>query len=622
LTPITTTSGISSHVLITPVPFIQPTNNLLIGDKVKYGNTEIKETGMFPYMYSDGNGLVEGVEGYIDTTAAAATLQGQIDDVNEYYNKWVNQSVKKEYWNVYEYRVPRSRFSGDRLDNATDNLLYSDSVGTNKAGEIVRDENTQEIIQDTSIWNLDLTKVTMYKVEFSWYGAVGALFLAYVPVSNGEARWVRVHHLRASNQLKVASLGNATLPITYLVYGGGSEVKRGYVNTLRSGGSTFSGSYGSPSEHIIKYGASYYIDGGDRGTVKLYSYATEEPKLVYGSKRVFGVTAGAVGVGTTVNLTNATDPTNPRITAGTATGLATSYYVGSKVITTNPLDQNIQITFINGSDLLLNSPLNSSSLPNITIIPNRPTPLIGLKCRDFILSSTGKSVRNRTQVYPTRLSTGSTGVLKIDLLKSPIFQTLSTTTGTISLTSPVNIGKRGNPTPVLVNNSNYLAANTGVYGYFRGYFELDASERRFSVLGYLENKGQTGYYFYALKSSSDNIVLSDGENFLKEENTTPTGTIVTPAITESTLSQLSTVKTVVDNRTPIPGTGTVVTTLFVPASGEDYDLSPFFDYNKDYLSFPLTNEVESLYLCATSQTPYNALLESAEVSASITWEEQ
>ena len=48
-------------------------------------------------------------------------------------------------------------------------------------------------------------------------GAVGALFLAYVPVGNGEARWVRVHHLRASNQLKISSLGNATLPITYLV---------------------------------------------------------------------------------------------------------------------------------------------------------------------------------------------------------------------------------------------------------------------------------------------------------------------------------------------------------------------------------------------------------------------
>ena len=45
---------------------------------------------------------------------------------------------------------------------------------------------------------MDFSKVTMLKVEFSWYGAVGALFLAYVPVDNGEARWVRVHHLRAS----------------------------------------------------------------------------------------------------------------------------------------------------------------------------------------------------------------------------------------------------------------------------------------------------------------------------------------------------------------------------------------------------------------------------------------
>ena len=61
---------------------------------------------------------------------------------------------------------------------------------------------TNTLQTDTSIWNLEFDKVTMYKIEFSWYGAVGALFLAYVPVGAGEARWVRVHHLRASNQLK------------------------------------------------------------------------------------------------------------------------------------------------------------------------------------------------------------------------------------------------------------------------------------------------------------------------------------------------------------------------------------------------------------------------------------
>ena len=134
--------------------------------------------------------------------------------------------------------------------------MYSDSFATNRAGASVLNE-AEEAISDISIWDLDFTKVTMYKVEFSWYGAVGALFLAYVPVSNGEARWVRVHHLRASNQLKVASLGNATLPITYLVYGGGTSKNRGYSDTLRIP-SNFD--YGSSSQHIVKYGASYYID--------------------------------------------------------------------------------------------------------------------------------------------------------------------------------------------------------------------------------------------------------------------------------------------------------------------------------------------------------------------------
>ena len=113
------------------------------------------------------------------------------------------------------------------MDAGTEELLYSDAVGANRAGNNVIDTDTLAERTDTSIWDLDFTKVTMYKVEFSWYGAVGALFLAYVPVSNGEARWVRVHHLRASNQLKISSLGNATLPITYMVYGGGCAAALG-----------------------------------------------------------------------------------------------------------------------------------------------------------------------------------------------------------------------------------------------------------------------------------------------------------------------------------------------------------------------------------------------------------
>ena len=153
-------------------------------------------------MYKNADNQTEG---FVDTTLSTtdtADVATQISNVNLYYRDWINQNVKKDFWNVYEYRVPRSRFSGDRLDNATDNLLYSDVTASNRAGSNVLDETTGELTTDTSIWDLQFDKVTMYKIEFSWYGAVGALFLAYVPVSSGEARWVRVHHLRASNQLK------------------------------------------------------------------------------------------------------------------------------------------------------------------------------------------------------------------------------------------------------------------------------------------------------------------------------------------------------------------------------------------------------------------------------------
>jgi hypothetical protein len=603
------------HEIVTPVPFVQPLSGQ-ISTKTRY--TSVKPTGMFPYLYkTDGT---DPTEGYIDTTlpvSASATLKGQIDAINDYYNKWVNQNVAKEYWNVYEYRVPRSRFSGDRLDNLTDDLLYSDVVSDKRAGEYVIDPDTSEIVQDTSIWDLDFTKVTMYKIEFSWYGAVGALFLAYVPVSSGEARWVRVHHLRASNQLKVSSLGNATLPITYLVYGGGNQYRGGVANDVRPV-STFS--YGSGSEHIVKYGASYYIDGGDRGTVKLFSYATPTNIEVYGSKRTV-----TVGNGTTeVVITQATNATDPYITAGATAGLTSSFYVGAKVITTDPLDQNIEIVYVNTTNnkLHLNAPLNSTGLGNITIISNRKTPLIGLKCRDFIQSSTGRDVRNRTQVYPTRLSTGSSGVIKVDLLKTPIFQTTSSTSGALSLSAEINIGKQGKPTSISVNNSNYLAANNGVYGYFRGRFETDSTLRPITVLGYLENRGTNDYYFYVLNSTSDNIILTTTDPFLKEENSNPNGVGVSPTTTEFTLAQLSSVKVNPQIRSPIPKTGTVVSSLFIPASGENYDLSPYFDYNKEYLSFPLTNVIESLYLCGSSQAAYDANNAVAEVSASLTWEEQ
>ena len=788
------TVGIVGHYFVTPVPFIQPLNSASIDStKSRYGVNNIRTgaavtdtqgTGMFPYLYTDSNDVTK-TEGYINTTLNAdrteelGSLRTQIDNVNNYYGKWINHNVDREYWNVYEYRVPRSRFSGDRLDGVTDKLLYSDSVPGARPGQSVTNTSTGAKEEDVSIWDLEFDKVTMYKIEFSWYGAVGALFLAYVPVGAGEARWVRVHHLRASNQLKVASLGNATLPITYMCYGGGNQDRFGYLNERRIAPDDLT----SASQNIVKYGASYYIDGGDRGTVKLFSHATPSNIDVYGSKRRF-----VVGSGTTqMTLTNSTDTTAPYITAGATSGLSSSFYVGSKVITTNPLDQNIKITYIDLTNrrLYLNSPLNSASLSTVDIIVDRPTPLVGIKCRDFIESSTGQTVRNRTQVYPTRMSSGSDALLKVDFIKSPIFQTESVISGTVggpTIGISTFIGRRGKPTKVSVPLTSYTGTHTyvegsttktaaikvvsggatknidagsgsveynsttgvltitsaghglangaevrllkeafafkcalddyatihkypraidplidgtactggndfngavdgnysrptivrnkttntfevsvttdhasnnvssdaeyirdigkGTYGWFRGYFASDITKKPISVFGYLENRGSDrtknieddGYYFSAEDSTNDDIVLETDLPFLRETNVTPTGTPTTSAVSEFTLEQLSSIKISPQVRSPIPGTGTIVASVYAPAGGEEWDLSPYFDYNKEYLSFPLTNKVESLFVCGSHQQLFDRpeLYSSSttsttlkpSISASLTWEEQ
>ena len=620
------------HTLTTPVPFIRPVANNVIPNTTIYNST--KRSGMFPYMYKDKDGL--NAEGYIDTSLPStdvATIAAQVNAVNDFYKHWINQNVKKDFWNVYEYRVPRSRFSGDRLDNQTDNLLYSDVTADNRAGSNVVDPTTNTNQTDTSIWNLEFDKVTMYKIEFSWYGAVGALFLAYVPVGAGEARWVRVHHLRASNQLKGSSLGNATLPITYMIYGGGSgdgtgssatNTKFGFNDSDRANRGGYN--YATTSEHIVKYGASYYIDGGDRGTVKLFSHGTETGVQVFGSKRV--VTVGTNGT-SQVNFNNST-ASEPFITAGSSAGISgTSFYVGAKVITGNDLDQNIEITYVNGNNLFLNSPLAAVPSGNVTIIANRPTPLVGLKCRDFITSSLGQDVRNRTQVYPTRLSTGATAMIKVDLLKSPIFQTTSAISGSLSLNESVekDIGKRGKSFLINVSNTGYLTSeDTGVYGYFRGRFKNDPANKIITIFGYLERRSATtgtpGYYFRAEDSTSDDILLSSTSTFLYEEQSNPKGEGTTSVVNEFTLDALSSIKISPQVRAPIPKTGTIVASLFIPASGEDFDLSSYFDYNKEYLSFPLTNVEESLFVVGSSEGLYDAAVGIGTVNASITWEEQ
>ena len=640
---------------ITPAPFILPESPNNITYRGQYDATDKSNTsewinnafGAFPYQYEGQGGELIGyinTDVIANTTDGALSLKNDIDFVNnKLLKEWVYNHVDPQYWTVYEYRVPRSRFSGEKIDGQQDqDVIYSDVVyasGSQKfPGQDVVDPATSSTLTRTSNWNLNPENVTMYKIEFSWYGAVGALFLTYVPLDNGEARWVRVHHLRASNQLKVSSLGNPTLPITYLVYGGGTERSYGYLNRQKA--ENYIANSNSYSEFLVKYGASYYIDGGDRGTVRLFNYATPVTENIYGNKLNFNITDAA-----TNNFGNGDPGTGDLLPHLVLTGNGIdvgngvannvlsltaeqySFYIGATVVT--PLrEPNVKITWVDGDNgkVYLSRPINSTTTGVYSIILDRPKLLIGLKCREEV-----NSVRNRIQVYPTRLSIGNTGNFStIKLVKSPKFQTKDPVRGTFTTGytqgTPLNIGSIAKSTlldSTLVNNNAYLEELSSTFGYFRGFFEGNTSI--VTVFGKLSRDASGIYSFTADEKTNANLLiygdfLRAGE-YLETNPTSVDGSGVTP--NDTPLAALSAIAINDERRTPIPGTGQQITTLYTPSnSGEQFELQQFFDYNKDYLSFPLTNEIETLYIAASENSNYDSTSPSTSLTAAITWEEQ
>ena len=100
---------------------------------------------------------------------------------------------------------------------------------------------------------------------------------------------------------------------------------------------------------------------------------------------------------------------------------------------------------------------------------------------------------------------------------------------------------------------------------------------------------------------------------------------ITSAITEDKLEieRLSSVRVNNEIRRPIPGTGTKIASLFLENGSEYFDLQPYFDYNKDYISFPLTNIPDNLFLGIKADSPANEGGQNTpQVAVSLTWEEQ
>jgi alpha-tubulin suppressor-like RCC1 family protein len=91
---------------------------------------------------------------------------------------------------------------------------------------------------------IDFDKVTMYKIEFSWYGAAGARFFAYLNQDNDKAEWVCLHEIEGGQLFKEPVLNSPVMQIKYFTFArAGARVS------------------------LKKYGVSSYIEGADEGTM-------------------------------------------------------------------------------------------------------------------------------------------------------------------------------------------------------------------------------------------------------------------------------------------------------------------------------------------------------------------
>ena len=579
--------------------------------------------------------------------------------------EWFKLCVPKPYRNVYEWRPVRAMFSGDQLNGENNTVRWSDvstanvdptDISVKRPGDpIILDGTTLEA---QSVYDIDFTKVTMWKIEFSWYGAVGALFLCYVPVANGEARWVRVHHMRASNQLDVASLGNATLPITYLTHGG-------LANNLPEG------------NRLVKYGASYYIDGGDKGTVRLLSKASDYPKSTKYGVLEANVETAPVSNSFEINFTETlkdqligsylrSDTTTRVIWAenGSIGGRVTLYF-----------NRDVSIAVSQGDTAEL-------------IVPRRQRAMMALRAKDNVINTSGVGVRNRIQLYPIKYglgvtdSSGNDNVVSMNFIKNPLLITNnldnSSAPTELSISIFTDSGDTGKgfemesgTVPKLIasgtnaSGSDYTtltnllnADGKYFYAYMRSKATADVGtafpadpgpDESELLVRFFRKSGAIYIQMYESQASDTSVV---GPVLLTKMYTFDdagdiqlfTGTIGSSSVggnhnkyenqkkwdasevgTWESIASLSGAKISQDFKlAPVANTGNNIFSVYANKGGAQYDLVDYFSYNKEYISFPLTNEVDILgvYAFWESTSAGSAPTNSIDIVNSLTWEEQ
>lgn len=564
--------------------------------------------------------------------------------------------VRQENALVYECRNPRSWFNFDQLNGRSGNqMFYSDVVTINNVTTVPGTPIPGKF--DNSVRRIEFDKVTMYKSEYSWYGAIGCIFLTYVPVLEGTARWVKLHYLRGSNQLSFPTLGNPYLPMRF------------YVQNAPD--NTF-------SEGIEKYGASYYIDGADKGSVRVFSAISES------GADVFTGTTPITSANTSVNFNGIfSDFAFPYIRINSPnnnrTFLLESYLTGTVTAVRSGISETVNISpgsikiksIKRDRDklfLFLSKPIfedfdstnvTSVTYNNLKAICPRGRMVLGLKMKKTIGPN---EIVSKATVFPIRLNTANVGEDPVffKIIKNSRLPEKTTSAGNSRFgfvrrpatiagdvrevtmvvsydgQSPLTYTLDRNTCSVYIRNipgifrriaETTQSGVTTVTGTFTRYepgdivtlTPLSAFTTNIDLRNSLETYvTRTTNGWDVLLQESGYVDSSNGRfNNLSGSNV---DNFVNSADEYSAILYSSS-----DFAAPLVNTGQQITTLITgPNNGDDFDLSPYFGFNREFLAGSGLsidyNFDDELHVVANTfnTTDFN----SNRVLTNITWEEQ
>jgi hypothetical protein len=223
-----------------------------------YGILQSKRT--FRYQPGRASGFTFGVRMASDGAPASSTVAewGCSNDTDEYMFQLRGEALSIVRRSTVQ--LPSTWFAREGIPESAQTVVSPQGVRNNQDAsqlfqtKIIREQFNGDALQGggNSGYTLSFEDVTMYKIEFSWYGAIGAKFYAYVPIGNDECRWVLMHTFVIENALGEPVLENPDFRMKYLLHTSNTKEIRSPI-------------------YLYKYGSSVYVDGGDEGTIKLSS---------------------------------------------------------------------------------------------------------------------------------------------------------------------------------------------------------------------------------------------------------------------------------------------------------------------------------------------------------------